>query len=323
MSEPQVEPVRVTVEDGDDGRVDKALARHFPDAGRKQLAELFEAGEVRVRGKRVKKGDRVAAGDVIELSRAPVSGAAKTPVADAEVAASLVVLLERPELVAIAKPAGIPSQPLRAGELGTIANGIAHRWPECAGIGASLGSAEARSSADALRRSIDPRDGGLVHRLDIGTSGVLVAARTDAAYRELRTAFGQGRVEKVYLAITDARPVSRECDAPLAQRGDHVRVDHTDGLAAYTQFVVERATATHALVRCIAQTGRMHQVRAHLAHVGSPIAGDALYGGKPIPGHDGFFLHAASLRLPLGAETLALEASLPNRFAAALAAVGL
>ena len=162
-----------------------------------------------------------------------------------------------------------------------------------------------------------------MHRLDIGTSGVLVAARTDAAYRELRTAFGQGRVEKVYLAITDARPVSRECDAPLAQRGDHVRVDHTDGLAAYTQFAVERATSSHALVRCIAQTGRMHQVRAHLAHVGAPIAGDTLYGGKPIAGHDGFFLHAASLRLPLGSETLAIEAPPPARFADALAAVGL
>lgn len=304
MSE-AAEPVRVTVEAGDDGRVDKALARHFPDAGRKQLAELFDAGEVRVKGKRVKKGDRVAAGDVIELTRSPVSGAAKNPIADPDVAAALVVLLERPELVAIAKPAGIPSQPLRAGELGTIANGIAARWPECAAIGD------------------DPRDGGLVHRLDIGTSGVLVAARTQEAYRELRAAFGQGRVEKVYLAITDARPVSRECDAPLAQRGDHVRVDHTDGLAAYTQFAVERATDRHALVRCVAQTGRMHQVRAHLAHVGAPIAGDALYGGKPIAGHDGFFLHAQSLRLPLGSEVLQLEAPLPARFTDALAAIGL
>jgi 23S rRNA pseudouridine1911/1915/1917 synthase len=297
------EPIRITVEAGDDGRVDKALARHFPDAGRKQLAELFEAGEVRVRGKRAKKGDRVVAGEVIELSRAPVSGIALRPVADPQVV--LEMLLERAELVAIAKPAGVPSQPLRAGERGTIANGVAARWPQCAEIGD------------------DPRDGGLVHRLDIGTSGVLVIARTPAAYRELRSAFGQGRVEKHYLAITDARPVSRECDAPLAQRGDHVRVDHTDGLAAYTQFAVERATASHALVRCIAQTGRMHQVRAHLAHVGSPIAGDTLYGGRPIADHPGFFLHAALLQVPIGSETLTVEAPPPARFAAALAAVGL
>jgi 23S rRNA pseudouridine1911/1915/1917 synthase len=297
------EPVRITVAAGQEGRVDKALAHHFPEAGRKQLSELFEAGEVKVKGKKAKKGDRVVAGDVIELARTPVSGAALHPVADPNV--SLDVLLERPDLVAILKPAGIPSQPLRAGETGTIANGIAARWPECATIGD------------------DPRDGGLVHRLDIGTSGILVAARTPEAYRELRAAFGQGRAEKQYLAITDARPVSRECDAPLAQRGDHVRVDHTDGLAAYTQFIVEKATATHALVRCLAQTGRMHQVRAHLAHVGSPITGDALYGGKPLPDHDGFYLHACLLKLPVGSETLALEAPVPARFAAALQAVGL
>ena len=299
--------ITITLEPGDDGRADKALARHFPDAGRRQLAALFEAGEVRVRGKRVKKGDRLVAGDVVELARAPVTGEALRPVADP--ALVLDVLVERPDLVAIAKPAGVPSQPLRAGELGTIANALAARWPECAAL--------------APGGTYDPRDGGLVHRLDIGTSGVLVAARTATAYRALREAFGAGGITKEYLALTDARPVSRECDAPLAQRGDHVAVDHADGLAAHTAFTVERATADHALVRCSAHTGRMHQVRAHLAHVGAPIAGDTRYGGRPLAGHDGFFLHAAKLTLVFGGETLAIEAPLPARFVAALAACGL
>jgi len=295
--------MKIVVEAADAGRADKALARHFPDAGRRQLAELFEAGDVVVGGKKAKKGDRVVAGDVIELARTPVSGDALRPQPDPSII--LDVLLERPDLVAVAKPAGIPSQPLRAGELGTIANGLAARYPECAVIGN------------------DPRDGGLVHRLDIGTSGVLVAARTAEAYLALRDAFGGGQVTKDYLALVDERPVSRECDAPLAQRGDHVAVDHTEGLAAHTAFTVERATATHALVRCIAHTGRMHQVRAHLAHVGSPIAGDTRYGGKPIAGHDGFFLHAAKLVAIVGGETIAIEAPLPARFEAALAASGL
>jgi 23S rRNA pseudouridine1911/1915/1917 synthase len=295
--------VKITVELGDEGRIDKALARHYPDAGRRQLAELFDAGDVRVRGKRAKKGDRVAAGDIIELAREPVTRDALRPVADASIA--LDVLIERAELVAIAKPAGMPSQPLRAGELGTVANALAARWPECALLGD------------------DPRDGGLVHRLDIGTSGVLLAARTAEAYRALRDAFGAGAVAKQYLALVDHRPVSRECDAPLAQRGDHVAVDHTDGLAAHTAFTVERATDTHALVRCIAHSGRMHQVRAHLAHVGAPITGDARYGGAALPGHDGFFLHAQRLEVTLAGEALAIEAPLPARFVAALAAVGL
>jgi 23S rRNA pseudouridine1911/1915/1917 synthase len=290
--------MKITVDTAD--RVDKALAKFFPEAGRKQLAQLFDDGCVRVAGKLAKKGDRVVAGDVIELSREPVSGEALRPAPDPDV--PLVLLLERTDLVAVDKPAGIPSQPLRAGELGTIANAIVHRFPECAAIGD------------------DHRDGGLVHRLDIGTSGVLVAARTPEAHRTMREAFGAGLIHKEYLALVENRPVSRESDAPLVQRGKRVVVDHTDGLAAYTAFVVERATATHALVRCTAQTGRMHQVRAHLAHVGSPICGDTLYGGTPLPDIDGFFLHAAKLVLP---DQTVVEAPLPERFATALAALGL
>jgi 23S rRNA-/tRNA-specific pseudouridylate synthase len=186
-----------------------------------------------------------------------------------------------------------------------VASGIAHRWPECASIGD------------------DPRDGGLVHRLDIGTSGALIAARSLEAYRELREAFGTGRVDKVYLAIVDGRPVARESDAPLVQRGKKVAVDHTDGLAAHTAFSVDRASPTHALVRCHARTGRMHQVRAHLAYVGSPISGDVLYGGAPLAGMDGFFLHAATITIPLGSQQVKIEAPLPDRFTAALKLAGL
>lgn len=293
--------MKITIEVAD--RVDKALARFYPESGRRQLAQLFEDGAVRVNGKRVKKGDRVAAGDTVELAREPVSGVALRPAPDPDV--PLDVLVERSELVVVAKPAGIPSQPLRAGELGTVANAIAFRFPECVAIGD------------------DPRDGGLVHRLDIGTSGVLVAARTIEAYRALRDAFGAGRVSKHYLAITDGHPVARECDAPLAQRGKRALVDLAEGLPAYTELVVERTSPDHALVRCIAQTGRMHQVRAHLAHVGAPITGDTLYGGAPLSGHDGFFLHAASIALPLGPDPLVVEAPLPARFTAALAACAL
>ncbi len=305
------EKVTVTIEPGGEGRVDKALARQFPTAGRRELTQLFDDGAVRIRGARAKKGDRVAAGDVIELARPPASGDALRPVPDPAAGAQLEVLLERAELVVIAKPAGMPSQPLRAGETGTAANAIAARWPECAAL----------EPDDGI--GYDARDGGLVHRLDIGTSGALIAARTADAYRALRAAFGAGSVDKQYLALTVGRPVSRECDAPLAQRGDHVAVDYTDGLPAHTVFAVERANATHALVRCTARTGRMHQVRAHLAHVGSPIAGDALYGGDAIADHPGFYLHGAQIELLFAGEKLVIEAPLPARFTAALTSIGL
>jgi 23S rRNA pseudouridine1911/1915/1917 synthase len=290
--------MKLTIDSAD--RVDKALARYFPEAGRRQLASLFEDGAVKVNGKRARKGDRVAVGDTIELAREPVHGDALRPAPDPDV--ELTILVERTELVVVAKPAGIPSQPLRAGELGTVANAIAFRYPECVAIGD------------------DPRDGGLVHRLDIGTSGALVVARTQDAYHALRDAFGAGRISKQYLAITDGQPVSRECDAPLAQRGKRVAVDHTDGLPAYTELELERSSPDHGLVRCIAQTGRMHQVRAHLAHVGAPITGDTLYGGSPLAGHDGFFLHAVAIALPLHDGVLKVESPIPERFRTALVA---
>lgn len=295
--------LRVTVETAD--RVDRTLARRFPDAGRRELAALFEAGAVRIGRRRARKGDRVVPGDVIELARAPAGRDELRPAPDPDALARIAVIVERADLVAIAKPAGMPSQPLRAGERGTAANAIAARWPECAA---------------AVPDALDVRDGGLVHRLDIGTSGVLVAARDATTYRALREAFGAGAIAKRYVAITDGRPVARECESPLAQRGPRAVVDHTDGLAAHTTFEVLDATAAHAVVRCVARTGRMHQVRAHLAEVGAPITGDARYGGAPLPGHDGFFLHAAALVLPDGAR---LIAPLPDRFVAALAACGL
>ncbi|HEX3758747.1 MAG TPA: RluA family pseudouridine synthase [Kofleriaceae bacterium] len=292
--------MKLTIDVAD--RVDKALARYYPEAGRRQLAQLFADGAVRVNGRRASKGDRVAVGDTVELAREPVHGTALRPAPDPDV--PLDILVERSDLVVVAKPAGVPSQPLRAGELGTIANAIAFRFPECVAIGD------------------DPRDGGLVHRLDIGTSGVLIAARTLDAYHALRAAFGAGMVVKHYLAITDGRPVARECDAPLAQRGKRAVVDLADGLPAYTEIEVSRTLPGHALVRCTARTGRMHQVRAHLAYVGAPIAGDALYGGAALPGHDGFFLHALRVALPLGGEPTLVEAPVPDRFARALAACG-
>lgn len=287
-------------------RIDKAIAHQYPGAGRKQIARLFDDGVVKHNGKRAKKGDRVAIGDTIELAHAPASDEAP-PTPEPEAAARLVVLLERPDVVAIAKPAGMPSQPLRAGELGTAANAIVARWPEC---------------ATAVGDDDDARDGGLVHRLDIGTSGVLLAARDAATYRALRQAFGAGIVSKHYLAIVEQRPVARECEEPLAQRGKKVIADHTDGLAAYTTFEVVSATDTHALVRCSATTGRMHQVRAHLAMVGAPIVGDALYGAVD-PADGNFFLHAARLAVALGNDRIAIEAPLPERFVAKLRELGL
>lgn len=291
---------RFTVEEGEADRIDRVIAKRFPASSRRKVADLFDDNAVRLDGKLARKGDRAAVGAVIELARAPVSPEELRVVPDHEAASRLTVLFEDPEIIVVSKPPGMPSQPLRAAERGTAANGIVALHSECAAV------------AD------DPRDGGLVHRLDGGTSGVLAAARTRDAWLALRAAFGDGRVAKTYLALVDARPVSRECDAPLAQRGGKVVVDHTAGLEAHTSWEVVRTIGERALVRCTATTGRMHQVRVHLATCGAPIAGDLLYGGAPLPELVGFFLHAERLALPGRAP---IEAPLPPDRLAALAAL--
>jgi 23S rRNA pseudouridine1911/1915/1917 synthase len=140
--------LRFVVEAGEEGRVDRVLARRFPDSSRRLLAALFDDGAVPAAGPTARKGDPVGAGAEGILARAPAGGDDLHPVPDPDAAARLSVLLVDDEVVVIAKPAGMPSQPLRPGELGTAANGLAVLHPECA------------ATCD------DPRDGGLVHRLD-------------------------------------------------------------------------------------------------------------------------------------------------------------
>jgi 23S rRNA pseudouridine1911/1915/1917 synthase len=296
-------PVVLVVGAAETGRIDRLVAQRFPGANRRLLAELFAAGGVRIGGRIARKGDRVEAGMEVTLAAPPSRGEDVRPAPDPDAAARLGVLHVDDDVVVIAKPPGMPSQPLRPGERGTAAGGLAHLHPECAEV------------------SDDPRDGGLVHRLDVGTSGALIAARTRAAWLALRAAFGAGGVDKEYLALVEHPPVAAGCDLPLAQRGTRAVVDLVDGLPAHTAWEVVARHGERRLLRCRATTGRMHQVRAHLARCGAPIVGDARYGGDPFPGLIGFFLHAALVRFPGRAGPTAVEAPLPPDRAGVLAAV--
>jgi 23S rRNA pseudouridine1911/1915/1917 synthase len=299
-------------------RVDHALAAAISGLSVAGARRLLQSGAVRIDGRRPRKGTKLAAGDVgatIEIDDAALTAANRLHASRVAIAPDarvvLTLLHEDGALVAIAKPAGMPSHPLAPGQLGTAANAIVAGFPECAGA------------------SPDPREGGLVHRLDTGTSGVLIAARSAQVWPELRAALSADGCEKTYLAEVVGAPADTGIEtAPIGRvgrRGGRVRVGGgRQPLAAETAWeVIERRPAT-ALVRVRLSAGRHHQVRAHLAAAGHPVVGDSTYGiedeherGNEHEGEQGraaFHLHAASVRFrhPVSGETILIEAPPPD-----------
>ncbi|HXX30597.1 MAG TPA: RluA family pseudouridine synthase [Myxococcaceae bacterium] len=274
---------------------------------RAEVKALFESGAVRVRGRRPRKGERAEAGMVVEVE---VPEEAPALVAQPEL--PLRVLHEDAHLVAVDKAPGMPSHPLRPGETGTVANALVARYPECAAAGE------------------DPREGGLVHRLDLETSGVLLAARDRATWDAVRALFTTRAVDKRYWALT-AGPIAEQgvIDLPLRHRGEARMEPAADGgepgREAVTEVRVLARQGDLALVEVRILTGVQHQIRAHLAAIGAPVMGDALYGGRPCPGLPRIFLHAHALGLvhPASGETLRVESPLPVDLRDALARVGL
>ena len=268
---------------------------------RARVKSLFEDGAVRINHKKAKKGLMVAMGDALEID---VPEAQASTAAQADTTLALTVLHEDDALVFIDKPSGVPTQPLQPGEQGTVANALIAKYPEMSAVGD------------------DPREAGLCHRLDIETSGVLLAARTRGAWEQMRAAFSEDRaVEKKYLALVKG-PLADEgvIDVPLGHAGDHVVPGLVEGRPAITEFSVRARRGSYALVDVKLVTGVLHQVRAHLAAVGAPIVGDTLYGGAAEPGLSRFFLHAVSLgvRHPTTGDFLRVESPLPADLAKVL-----
>jgi 23S rRNA pseudouridine1911/1915/1917 synthase len=207
------------------------------------------------------------------------------------------------------KPPGIATHPLRAGEAGTLAAAVLGRHPECAGA------------------SDDPREGGAVHRLDRDTSGCVLFARDPHTWRALRGQFAARTVEKVYQAVVLGRlDAGGACSVPVPDAEAEERL-RQKGLPAprpaETHYEVVRRLAAHTLVEVRIVTGAMHQIRAHLAWLGYPVAGDLLYGGEGarLTGLGRHALHASRLGFedPESGERVRVESPLPPDLIALLA----
>jgi 23S rRNA pseudouridine1911/1915/1917 synthase len=271
-------------------RIDRYLVRIRAAPSRRAAAAMIEAGRVRLNGHRCSKGDTVGANDRVEVEPDESQIADRAAPIAPNPSLMVPVLYSDAALLVVNKPGAIPCHPLRPGERDTVMNAIVARFPETAQCGEI------------------PREGGLIHRLDNGTSGALLIARTREAFSTMRAAIRAGKVARRYLAmVAGAIDAPRDLDAPIAHHPKNPRrMTAGDvssprasraGRAAITRIEPIRRVGQYTLVAALPRTGSRHQIRVHLARAGHPIVGDTLYGG---PAADSlvagrFFLHLGEI----------------------------
>jgi 23S rRNA pseudouridine1911/1915/1917 synthase len=286
-------------------RLDVAIAAE-QGMTRARAARLIERGAVQVDGKTGRASQRVGAGSVITMEPpepARPANASPQPI-------PLAVLHEDSDVVVIDKPAGLVVHPAPGHPDGTLVNALLHHCTDLAGVGGVLRP-------------------GIVHRLDRGTSGVLVVAKNDAAHAALAAQFKDHSIERVYRALVRGVPRAEtgRCDQAIGRHPTdrkRMSVRTRAGRSASTEWRVERRfpRAGVALLEVRPGTGRTHQIRVHLSASGLPIVGDGVYGrGVEQLGLARPALHAAVLGFthPRSGERLRFEAPLPADFTAALA----
>jgi 23S rRNA pseudouridine1911/1915/1917 synthase len=251
------------IEAADQGtRVDQLLAARFPDHSRSFFQRLIDAGSVTINGQTLRKRHMVSAGDEVLIDWPEKDG---TPKLDPE-KIDLPILYEDDDVLIINKPAGLVVHPGAGTQGGTLVNAL---------LGYDY---EQFSQLDAE----DARP-GIVHRLDKDTSGAMVVARTDAAKVALGAAFAERRVLKIYLALSQGLPRGLPTSVKTQIGRDprnrkRMAVVGRGGKEAVTDFFTLQTTGGCALVGANLKTGRTHQIRVHMAHLGTPIVGDTVYG---------------------------------------------
>ncbi len=282
-------------------RLDKCLQARLPAYSRAQIQALIRAGNVLVDGAPGKAGYKLKGGERLQV-RLPQRQQRQI---QAE-AIPLDIVYEDEQLAVLNKAAGMVVHPGPGNETGTLVNALLARYPEL----------------EAMRQQPEARERlGIAHRLDRGTSGLLVIARQHPALLALMRQFQERRVEKVYLALLEKRPKSNSgiIDAPIARdpRQRQRMAVRRGGKPAQTEFEVldDAFQGERALVKLKLLTGRTHQIRVHMAFIGCPVLGDAVYGyRKQRVKLKRQFLHAHQLAFtqPRTGEWLEFESALPR-----------
>lgn len=294
-----MEPILLRAsEESKNQRLDAFLASSLDGLTRSQAARLIESGEVAVNGKTAGKSYKLAGGEDIAVTLPEPE-----PVEAVPQDIPLDVVYEDADVIVVNKPSGMVVHPAPGHPDGTLVNALLYH---CAGTLSGVGG--------ALRP-------GIVHRIDRDTSGLIIAAKNDAAHQYLSAQLADHTLARTYecIVVGALREDRGTVDAPIARHptdrkrmavvaGGREAVTHWEVIARYPGY-------TH--VRCRLETGRTHQIRVHMAYIGHPILGDTVYGAKKeVPGLTGQCLHAVGLRFlhPRTHEVVELSCPLPEEF---------
>ncbi|MEN9558874.1 MAG: hypothetical protein RLZZ502_85 [Pseudomonadota bacterium] len=235
-------------------RVDVALSRLFPEFSRSKLAELLKSGDLTVDGASPRPSSKVRGGEHVVFALPECDGEG------AYVAENipLDIVFEDDEMLVLNKPAGLVVHPGAGNWRGTLLNGLLHYFP----------------------KSVDLPRAGIVHRLDKDTTGLMVVAKSMTAQTDLVRQLQARTVHREYLAVVFGHPIDQRIAVDIGRDSVHrtkMAVRTSGGKPAATQVTVVQKFASASLLRCVLETGRTHQIRVHLSHIGHPLLGDATY----------------------------------------------